>query len=672
MDSRAIEMRLRLPAPEEPAVLPPLVLPAFDGALGRVTPSVRFRHGQAGTRDPRFAFAIALLALAGAAVVIAGALRLLNDRTTPVNQLQWPPAEGVLGIQDGFTMEWPESWHRLAEGGLEQGDFTQTGIAYERVAIILASAELPGCPDPLTTAGPNAYPSGDVPVPVPGRGADPAVPCLRAAPLPAGAIRVTVEVGERSRGLATPDGPAIADTSEPTAEAGWTETIDGQPGRLTVVTGPDAAAVGAVEVRTWDVIFPGTIGHVLRIRADIAGPGPDAGRAAVQAVIDSVDFAAERKELQPSSANANLVALIDDLDRSSREQQSDFFACFPREPGTVEATIHSGPGERLTAPVRVTCTTSIVASVAGLWRITLTTKWPAGEGYDAGGIAQEFFVSGDGAGLHGGSSATYGLDAAGALTLGAEVPLPQPPRVLPAPADGRLRIAPGSFAELLWPGIYPADSPAGVSTDLAPGVVGWRVYVIDAHLIDGAEWYSVRWEEGWWQASTKWMPAIRDGRPTMRAVEPPCPAGEVDLEALMWLTAAERLACFGSRELTLAPVFSTASFADGVYCTDASFEPTMCPGAGDVSWLEADPATFLWGDGPTGAVPALATWSDPAHAVPFDQWLQVTGHFDDALALDCRRDPTGALYSGGTQLQALVHSCRERFVVTAFEPVAAP
>ena len=675
MDSRTIEMRLRLPAPDEPAELPPLLLPAFGRDLGRVTPSVRMQRGRAAPGNPRLVFAVTLLALATAGIVLAGALRLLNDRVTPVNQLEWPPAVGVLGIQDRFTMSWPEGWVRLAEGGLSQGDFTQVGIAYERVAIILASTSLSGCPSPLTTAGPNVLPSGDAPAPVNPRGFDPAVGCLRSAHLPPSAVRVTVEVGQRSRGLVAASGPALLDTSEPTRESGWTEVIDGQPARLTVATGPEAEAVGALESRTWDVIFPGTIDHLLRIRVDIAGPDPADGLDDAQAVIDSIDFAADPQELDPSTANATLVRLIDELDRSARQSRSDFYACFPREPGTAEGTISATPGEQLPAPVRVACTTSIVPSVVGVWRITLTAKWPAGDGYPAGGHAQEFYAQGNGGGWGDSANVSYPLDAAGNPQRDSPVWFPQGPRGLPPPLDGPLGLAPGSFAELLWPGIYPADSPAEISTDQAPGYVGWRVYVMSMHMIEGVEWYAIQWEEGPWQATSKWVPAIRDGRPTMAAVDPACPTGDIDLDAVARLTMAERLACFGSRELTLEHLIATPSDWGGAQCFGADFNPTPCPDAANVDWLEADATYVLWGErGPDGPGLPLPIWVEPSldGTVPLDQRFRVTGHFDDDFALECRHDPTGSTIHNETAIQALVLGCRERFVVTGFEVTDAP
>lgn len=672
MDSRSIEMRLRLPAPDEPAVLPPLILPAFDG-FGRAAPTVSFRRRAASAGNPRLAFAMVLLALAAAALALAGAFRLLYDRTVPVNQLRWPPAQGVLGVQDGFTMDWPGTWHRLAEGGLFQGDFTQTGISYERVALILASTSLPGCASPGASEGPVVVPSGDPSVTIPPRVGDPAVACLRSAPLPSGAVRVTVEVGERTVGVVPPGGPATADTSEPTAALGWTEVVDGQPARLTVISGPDAATVGAAESRVWDVIFPGTIDHVLRVRADMGGSDLVAARAAVQSVIDSIDFATVRTDLDLSSAEPVLVTLIDELDRGARDSRSDFFACFPRKPGTADGTIHAGPGERLVAPVKVSCTTAIAPSAAGLWRITLTTTWPAGDGYAAGGIVQEFFAGGDGVSTGGGSMRP--LNDAGTPPEGATVWLPQAPRVPPAPGDGPQGLAAGAFVELLWPGIYPSDTPGTSSSDVTPMVVGWHAYVLDdASMIDGRAWYPVQWDEGAY-STTKWLPASRDGLPTIAEVRPSCPTGEVDLEALTWLTAAERLVCLGGEDVTLAPVTAEATPDAQSGCVGPGPEATSCPVDGSVSWLEADATTLLYGEGgSTGPVPGLAVWADPSavSGVPLGQWLRVRGHFDDGLSLDCRDRPSGDTVDGEDARRELLLLCRERFVITGFEPVAAP
>jgi hypothetical protein len=571
-------------------------------------------------------------------------------------------------------MSWPGSWQRLAEGGLYQGDFTQSGISYERVALVLANVPLGGCPSPVASAAPAAVPSDD-PVVIPREAPDPRLACLKAAPLPAGSIRVVVEVGERSRGLVEASGPAIPDTSEPTPESGWTETVDGQPARLTVLGPLDVPAPGAAETRVWDVIFPTTIDHVLRIRADIGGPDLAAGRAAVASIVASIDFATDAAQLDAATAGTALRRLIDQLDRSARESRSDFYACFPREPGVVAGTISAGPGERLASAVDVTCETRIGASRLGMWRVTLTTRWKAGAGYPAGGLRQELFVEADG-GLIGGGYLTS-LDGDGTQLAEAQPRLPQAPRTLPDPVDGSPAVAPGTFVELLWPGIYPADVPGdpGALSTSSPGVVGWRLAVSgQPRTIGGVAWYPVQWEDQW-RTSTRWLPATVDGRPAFTPVELRCPAGAPTLDGLLWLTAAERLACFGNDELTLAPLIASAVDAGGPVCTTAELELASCPPVDPADWLTAAPLFLLFDHrGAEGPLPGLAGWVEPSAgtAMPTGTWLEVHGHFDDARAADCRA--AGEL--GGTDAEAArtaaVLDCRVRFVVTAFSPVAAP
>jgi hypothetical protein len=53
-------------------------------------------------------------------------------------------------------------------------------------------------------------------------------------------------------------------------------------------------------------------------------------------------------------------------------------------------------------------------------------------------------------------------------------------------------------------------------------------------------------------------------------------------------------------------------------------------------------------------------------------WVEVTGHFDDPRAADCRTTPTPAEYSFYLGQAEAVRACRQQFVVTAVEMVAAP
>lgn len=113
------------------------------------------------------------------------------------------------------------------------------------------------------------------------------------------------------------------------------------------------------------------------------------------------------------------------------------------------------------------------------------------------------------------------------------------------------------------------------------------------------------------------------------AYEPTCPSGFEGIEPVAALHPFERLVCFGSRSITIAPV------------RREEYQVL----AGNPPWL-AGPAGV---DFFTGLPFAVADGLD----VPAGTWLRVTGHFDDPA---CEGDLR----------------CRERFLVTAFEPAPPP
>lgn len=110
---------------------------------------------------------------------------------------------------------------------------------------------------------------------------------------------------------------------------------------------------------------------------------------------------------------------------------------------------------------------------------------------------------------------------------------------------------------------------------------------------------------------------------------PACPSGFEGIEPVAALQPFERLACFGSRSITVAPVRREA------------YEVM----SGNPPWL-AGPAGVDFFLGLPFAVADLVD-------VPSGTWLRVTGHFDDA---GCDGDLL----------------CRERLVVTSFEPARPP
>ena len=187
---------------------------------------------------------------------------------------------------------------------------------------------------------PTGIPVGSNEIHVPEPTPDAGLACVRAAALPPNAIRVVVLHGQRSLGTG-PEGWPLPDLSEPTEEAGWTEVVDGRPARLTIESGVPGRPA---EMRTWDVLQPGSLENVTRIRADIAGPDLDAGRAIVQRIIDGVDFKAAVTPIDEANAADVLRDLLDGLERSARESASDFYSCFPREPWDDRRHHHRRPG----------------------------------------------------------------------------------------------------------------------------------------------------------------------------------------------------------------------------------------------------------------------------------------------------------------------------------------
>jgi hypothetical protein len=380
-----IERRLRLPAPDEPASLPALLLPvetrSLEARLGR-------RIGARRAPDLRLAVAVVALLALLTTVLVAGALRPssqpLSVGTSGCVERVVPDLAPDPAATSCYTLTIPSDWHVLAAGEISEGDFSQPDIAYERVELLVANVELGGC---ATVGGPipTAVEESDGTHVMPLETADPGLACLSAAALPKGGVRVRVLSGTRITGLVAPDGPAISDTSEPSVAAGWTEHIDGRPARHVV----DAKG------ETWDILFPGSIERIVRVQAEISSPDDPSARAALKAMVESIDFVTDMPSLAPDGGAGVLASTIDSLVAGGREQGTDFYACLPRAVGSRAGTITGGPSRPLAQPLDVTCDSAISASSSGLWRITLDVRWPAAEGHAAGGLREELFVLSD-------------------------------------------------------------------------------------------------------------------------------------------------------------------------------------------------------------------------------------------------------------------------------------
>ncbi len=661
-----IERRLRLAAPEEPMVLPRLLLPT-DSTAVRGT-SVRFRSRRGNPGSFRLVYALVALLLALAVAIAAGGLRLFQESNDPLAGSCGAYANVVL---DPYGPECrpvaiPEGWVVLGAGQLFPGTATEPGLDGEIVSLVMATDALGSCASPGGPM-PTGIPVGSNEIHVPEPTPDTGLACVRSAALPKNAIRVEVVYGRRVLEMG-PDGFPLPDLSEPTEAAGWTEVVNGRPARLTVVAGEPGEPA---ETRTWDVLQPGSIEMILRIRAHIGGPDLDAGRRAVQDIVEAIEFKATAPELEEAKANDVLRELLDALDRMARGEHSDFYGCFPREPGAADGTIAGAPDYPLASRLEVRCTSAIEASRAGVWRIGLEASWEANGGSPGDAIRMEYHTSGE----------RFGdmlLWSGGYPTVRSGRPIPDAGQAawfpnsgyeLPTKLDGPLNLPRGSIVKVLWPGETVAQA-AGQSDDaIFPGIVNTRMYVIDGpEIIDGEEWYRV--ERGTGQLpEVGWFRGSRDGRPQLELVPPECPAGEVTVADLSWLISAERMVCFGNRELMLDAVLDSDDAWGPPSCGDASGNETACPDPdGEPAWLAAFPRWTLYGaGGATGPVPGFHVWLHPSVSEPTSgQRVQIRGHFDDPAAATCQLPNLGQNDAADPGLDSLV--CRERFVITSVEP----
>jgi hypothetical protein len=145
---------------------------------------------------------------------------------------------------------------------------------------------------------------------------------------------------------------------------------------------------------------------------------------------------------------------------------------------------------------------------------------------------------------------------------------------------------------------------------------------------------------------------------------------------LAWLIGAERLWCMGNRKLTFEPAILREDEQIGPgFCGSAEGTFGPCPtGAGSPPWLTGFTSWWLYGPGgPTGPEPGILAWVHPSAGVPpVGPPLRVRGHFDDPEATGCSwpSSDTSGLPNLPPEVMELV--CRERFVITGFEPATAP
>lgn len=143
--------------------------------------------------------------------------------------------------------------------------------------------------------------------------------------------------------------------------------------------------------------------------------------------------------------------------------------------------------------------------------------------------------------------------------------------------------------------------------------------------------------------------ASREGEAWLRPLTLDCPSAS--LEALLDLDRHERLACFGATELTLQADSMSCGVQDPSGFIDPGwFENPICTVESDSSLSMRFPPEVS-GGAPTGAV-------------------EITGHFDDARAQDCRWIGTEDAVFPEPPAAAVVLRCRLEFVVTSVTPAA--
>jgi hypothetical protein len=167
-------------------------------------------------------------------------------------------------------------------------------------------------------------------------------------------------------------------------------------------------------------------------------------------------------------------------------------------------------------------------------------------------------------------------------------------------------------------------------------------------------------------SSGGWLP---ERTPVFEVVPDPsgdeCGALPSDVLTFSSIDRAMAVACFGSAPTTFR--------AYAVPCDGCFWD---APGIREPEWLLGDTEAQLylspitsaeWGG--TSAMVHPSVTYDPSWV---DQWLEVTGHFDDPEAKHCRWMPAQSDRSYYEGLQATIDGCRMQFVITAVNVVDGP
>jgi hypothetical protein len=677
MTTYEIERLLRNPAPDEPAILPALILPSAAAGFGGVRIRPRLAGVRTGFVSPRLLFAVLALVAAMVSAIATGAIRL--DRLPN-------PFDSTSGFgARGLTIDYPDDWQVVAAMSPfnDQGGWT---------TLILSNKGVAGCapeevgietpPVPVQSGDVWVAPDDDQTGAIYGQ-EDRIFACVVEAPMAPGEIRLVLTKGFAQRiGVGPiepfdptdwfgPDAqPGDGAGYAPSDDDGWGHRIDGMPAKLVVET--TSIVPGADEVRTWGIYPPDGYSELWFVRATLRGPDLEGLRAAADAIALSVRFDTHPAPLDESTRDVALGRAIDSLDRETRLWRgSDLYGCFPRTPGAAEAMIDDllhdyGPDGRIAEPVPVTCTTTVERNLLEQWVATLMITWEAGEGYAAGrwGSYISFDANGGPAGSAGSLETPDGFAYPGRIGE------------LPAPLDGPLEIPIGSLVEVLPPGIQ-TEGPIQayyanpnetigdrIASDAQPGI---RYGVLGGPISHaGYEWYLVESQHGTsYPPELIWIPSTDGIRPLVRVVDATCPEGHPSVVELLAMQPLERLACFGGDEVVLDPAIAELAADDG----------NVSEIDGTPDWLARFSLWRLFGaggpDGLDGSLP-IAIAPSLGDAIPTGTWLSVRGHFDDPAAAGCQRTYPAEWGLPSEPHAVQVLQCRELFVVTGIEPRSAP
>jgi hypothetical protein len=142
---------------------------------------------------------------------------------------------------------------------------------------------------------------------------------------------------------------------------------------------------------------PGSINRVVGLSAALRGPGLAELEAKLDAMARSIRFATHPPPLDPARAPDALRAGLDFVDADAQtNNDTKFYSCFPRRPGSRHVTLDRFWGAVLDPPVPVVCTSAIEPTTVNLWRIMLSVEWDAGANHAAGTWREELYFDAKG------------------------------------------------------------------------------------------------------------------------------------------------------------------------------------------------------------------------------------------------------------------------------------